>query len=82
MMAERRNSGTKKAAIARRWCGEHISIATNKHATIEELLEAVFSVRSVPRASKRDQNPKLLVNTCSWWLAVSMEVDVSPPSSD
>jgi hypothetical protein len=29
--------------------------ATDKHATIEELLEAVFAVRSVPRLYKEEQ---------------------------
>jgi hypothetical protein len=38
MMAERRNSRTKMTADARQWWGEHISMAANKHTTIEELL--------------------------------------------
>jgi hypothetical protein len=29
-------------AIAKEWLGKHVSMATNTHATIEELLEAVF----------------------------------------
>jgi hypothetical protein len=37
-----------EAAIARQRRGEDVSAATNKHATIEELLEAVFSMLSTP----------------------------------
>jgi hypothetical protein len=33
--------------------------ATDTHGTIEELLEAVFSVRSVPRLNNDDQLPLL-----------------------
>jgi hypothetical protein len=49
MMAESQNSGTKEAVIAKQWCGKHISAAVNQRATVEELLEAVFSVWSTPR---------------------------------
>jgi hypothetical protein len=38
----------EEVAIATQQRGKHVSAATNKHATIEELLEAVFSVRSTP----------------------------------
>jgi hypothetical protein len=31
-------------AVARQWLGKHASAATNQHAAIEELLEAVTSV--------------------------------------
>jgi hypothetical protein len=41
-------------AIARQWHGKHISTATNEHATIEELLETVFSVWSMPRLQNED----------------------------
>jgi hypothetical protein len=33
-------------AVARQWPGKHVSATLNKHATIEELLEAVFSTQS------------------------------------
>jgi hypothetical protein len=59
MMAERRNSGTKMTAVARQWCGEHISTAKNNH-TVIELLGPLFSVRSVPGLCNKDQNQKLL----------------------
>jgi hypothetical protein len=46
----------KETAVAREWLCKHVSMATNSHdhsnrytnTTIEELLEAVFSVRSMP----------------------------------
>jgi hypothetical protein len=38
--------------------GKHVSAATNQHATKEELLEAVFSIRSVPRIYSEDQREK------------------------
>jgi hypothetical protein len=38
----------KDAAIAIQRRGKHVSAATNKHATMEELLKAVPSIRSVP----------------------------------
>jgi hypothetical protein len=41
--------------IAREWLGKHTSAMTNMHATTEELLEAVFSVWSVPRLHTGNQ---------------------------
>jgi hypothetical protein len=35
------------AAIAGQWRSKHVSVATSKHATMEELLDAVFSVQSM-----------------------------------
>jgi hypothetical protein len=35
--------------IARQWHGKHVSAATNTHPTIEELLEAVSSMQSLPQ---------------------------------
>jgi hypothetical protein len=37
----------EKAVIARQWHRKHISIATNQHVTVDELLEVAFSVWSV-----------------------------------
>jgi hypothetical protein len=42
-------------AVAREWLGKHASAATDMHATIEELLEAVFSMRSMQRLYKESQ---------------------------
>jgi hypothetical protein len=36
--------------------------ATDAHATIEELLQAVFSVRFVPRLRNEEQSPVTFVN--------------------
>jgi hypothetical protein len=46
------------AAIAGQRHGEHVSAATNKHATIEEFLEQVFPMKSVPRLYDKDQLDK------------------------
>jgi hypothetical protein len=45
MTAENRNTETKRQP----WRDKHVSGATNKHVTIEEFLEKMFSKRSVPR---------------------------------
>jgi hypothetical protein len=39
----------EQVAGARQWHGKHVSAAMNNHATIEELLEVVFSIWSMPR---------------------------------
>jgi hypothetical protein len=44
-----RNTERKEASIARERLGNHFPAATDTDATIEKLLEAVFSVRSAPR---------------------------------
>jgi hypothetical protein len=45
-----------ETAVARQWLSRrHVMAATDTHVTIEELLEAVFSVRSVPRLYNEDQ---------------------------
>jgi hypothetical protein len=41
-MAESQNIERKEAAVAMRQCGKRVSAATNKHATIEELLEVML----------------------------------------
>jgi hypothetical protein len=43
------------AAIARQRLGKHALAATDMQATIEELLEAVLSMRSVPRLHSDDE---------------------------
>jgi hypothetical protein len=37
----------EEAAVARKRHGKHVPAAKNTHATIEELMGAVFSMRSV-----------------------------------
>jgi hypothetical protein len=46
------------AAIARQRRGKHVYAATNQQATIEDLLEAAFSMRSMPRLYSEDQREK------------------------
>jgi hypothetical protein len=60
MMAESQNSGMRDAAIGRQQCRKYISAARNQHATIEELLEAVFSVWFVQRLHGEDKQEKLV----------------------
>jgi hypothetical protein len=60
MMAESQNSGTNKVAIARQLCGKRASAAVNKRATIENLLEAMFSMPSLPRVYSEDEREKLV----------------------
>jgi hypothetical protein len=45
----------EETSIARQWLGKYVFVATNTHATIGELLEAVFSMGSVPKFYKEDQ---------------------------
>jgi hypothetical protein len=59
MTAESRNSGTNKTLIPKQWRGKRVAAVTNKHATIEQLLEAMVSVRSVPRLYTDDYPEKL-----------------------
>jgi hypothetical protein len=51
------------AAIAMQRCGKHISAAVNEYATVEELLEAVFSMQSVPRLYRKNQQEMLVRKT-------------------
>jgi hypothetical protein len=46
-------------AVDRQRISKHISAEMNQHATIEELLEVVFSVWSVLRPYNEDQQEKL-----------------------
>jgi hypothetical protein len=44
-----RSAEQKETTVARERLGKHVPVATDTQATIEELLEAVFSMWSVPR---------------------------------
>jgi hypothetical protein len=44
----------EETAIASQRLGEHAPAATDAHATMEELVDAVFSMRSVPRQYSED----------------------------
>jgi hypothetical protein len=49
-------SAESQTPVARVWPSRrHVMAPTNTHATIGELLEAVFSVRSLPRIHNEDQ---------------------------
>jgi ribosome-interacting GTPase 1 len=54
MMAESQIVEGIKEAIARQLHDKHVSMAMSKHATIEELSEMMFSVRSVLRLYSKD----------------------------
>jgi hypothetical protein len=60
MPVQRQNSGARRDVFARDWLCKHVFTATesrdrsnNWHTTIENLLEAVFSVGSVTISSSR-----------------------------
>jgi hypothetical protein len=65
MMAEDQNGLTRKLSIANQRLVstfpqqlKHASMVTNTHKTIEELLEVVFSMQSVPKLCNKDQQGK------------------------
>jgi hypothetical protein len=45
--------------ISRQRLGKHVSAAMDTHATIEVLLETVFSTRSMPRSYQQDTKLEL-----------------------
>jgi hypothetical protein len=50
--------GSANTPVCRQWLSSHhVMAATDTHATIQELLEAVFSVRSVLRLYNEDKLP-------------------------
>jgi hypothetical protein len=49
----------KETAIAGRWLGKHVPAATDMDTTIEELLEAVFCMRSMLNLYKDQQDSKM-----------------------
>jgi hypothetical protein len=57
MTPEGRNSGARGDTIARSRLGKHVPVATNTQATIQELLETVFSVGPAPRLHNEDPRP-------------------------
>jgi hypothetical protein len=44
---------------ARKQSGEHVSAALNQHAKLDELLEAMFSMRPVPRLCNGEERETL-----------------------
>jgi hypothetical protein len=50
----RTSGGEEIALVSRQLLGKHVPVATDTHATIEVLLETVFSSRSVQRGYEED----------------------------
>jgi hypothetical protein len=51
-------NGSAYTPVARQWLiRRHVMSATGTQATVDELLEAMFSVRSMPRLHNEDQMP-------------------------
>jgi hypothetical protein len=46
--------GSETTFVARKWVDEHVPAATDTNATIEVLLETVFSTRSLQRSYNED----------------------------
>jgi hypothetical protein len=46
--------GQEEAAVARQRCIKHVSTVMSKHAKFDKLLEAVFSMQSLPRQYSKD----------------------------
>jgi hypothetical protein len=55
LTAESRSSGKIDLTIATQQHGKHGSVARNKHTTVEETLEVMFYVWSMPRIYNKDQ---------------------------
>jgi hypothetical protein len=47
-------NGSESTFVSKQRLGKHVPAATDTHATIEILLETVFSTRSVQRSYKED----------------------------
>jgi hypothetical protein len=70
-------NGSANTPVATQWLSEsHVTTAKFTYASIEEILEAVFSVRFVPRLQNEDQFPSLVVVTSTFRLH-----NVQPTSS-
>jgi hypothetical protein len=52
LIADRRRLGKNPPIVARKRLGRNVTAVTNTHATIEELLDASFSVRPVSHHGK------------------------------
>jgi hypothetical protein len=64
------NSGVMQP-VSRQRIGKHDPVATNTHATIELLLETVFSIRSLQRGYKEDS----WGDPVSWQLSSARETE-------
>jgi hypothetical protein len=73
----------KVMSIAMQWLSKHIPAMTNTHATIKELLEAVFFMQSLPNLYDKDQGDQDRQLIQKSWPVVShallcMEAEESP----
>jgi hypothetical protein len=55
-------------AFARQQLDKHMSTVTDTHAAVEELLEIMFSVWSLPRLYREDTQEKLVALSSQSWL--------------
>jgi hypothetical protein len=53
-------------STAGQWLGKHFTGATNRQATIEELLETLFSIGSAPRLYNDDLSPAEGITEKKW----------------
>jgi hypothetical protein len=51
-----RLADSEKISIARQWHSKHISVVMDNHSITGDLLEVVFSMRSMPRLYKENQS--------------------------
>jgi hypothetical protein len=69
------------------WLSSHrLTTATDTHATIEELFEAMFSVRSVPSTYNEDQMPlrkslETVVRRVGRWCEIAASLQGCEPGS-
>jgi hypothetical protein len=72
-MYESRNSKRRQAIRY----GRHASAVTNNHATTEELLEVMFSMRSLPRLYEENQLEFLISQECEVVAVENTQLTVS-----
>jgi hypothetical protein len=65
-------NGSETTLVSRQWLGKHVPAATDMHATIEVLLETVFSTRPVQRGYKEDN--------LSGWKGAAVQREFEPGS--
>jgi hypothetical protein len=80
-------NGSANPPIAGQWFSMcHVIATTDAHAKIEELLEDVFSVESVPRLYNEDQlplrdSPETAVRRVGGWCEMAASLQVREPRS-
>jgi hypothetical protein len=80
-------NGSVNAPIAKQWLSiRHVIAATDTHTTIEELLEAMISARSVPRLYNEHQlllreSPETAVGRVRGWCEMAASLRGREPGS-